>query len=167
MCTNNQHFAGPGAGLFTPGGGGLPRVLLCLLLLAISGRAQTMPIQHVVIIIKENRSFDHMFGTFPGANGATTGMAGSKQIPLGHAELVQGELGHGWSDSMQGIDHGKMDGFYKYAPHYAAYVQFQQTDIPNYWLYARILLSRTISSPRCTGGAFPTTCISRRQTQTT
>ncbi|MBI2238911.1 MAG: hypothetical protein HYU54_10370, partial [Actinobacteria bacterium] len=32
------------------------------------------PIKHVVFIIKENRSFDHMFGLFPGANGATTGM---------------------------------------------------------------------------------------------
>ena len=30
------------------------------------------PIQHVVIILKENRSFDNFFGTFPGANGATT-----------------------------------------------------------------------------------------------
>ncbi len=29
-------------------------------------------IQHVVFIIKENRSFDQYFGTFPGANGATT-----------------------------------------------------------------------------------------------
>src|SRR6202035_1292996 len=26
-------------------------------------------IQHVIYIVKENRSFDHMFGLFPGANG--------------------------------------------------------------------------------------------------
>src|SRR6266852_8138726 len=30
------------------------------------------PIQHIIFMIKENRSFDSMFGTFPGANGATT-----------------------------------------------------------------------------------------------
>jgi phospholipase C len=27
------------------------------------------PIQHVVIIVKENHTFDNYFGTFPGANG--------------------------------------------------------------------------------------------------
>ncbi len=30
------------------------------------------PIQHIIILLKENRTFDSMFGTFPGANGATT-----------------------------------------------------------------------------------------------
>ncbi|CAM5697041.1 alkaline phosphatase family protein [Mycolicibacterium aubagnense] len=29
------------------------------------------PIEHVVIIVKENHTFDNYFGTFPGANGAT------------------------------------------------------------------------------------------------
>ena len=29
------------------------------------------PIQHIVLIIKENHTFDNYFGTFPGANGAT------------------------------------------------------------------------------------------------
>ena len=29
-------------------------------------------IQHIVFIMKENRSFDNYFGTFPGANGATS-----------------------------------------------------------------------------------------------
>ena len=31
---------------------------------------KTVPIEHVVIIIKENHCFDNYFGTFPGANGA-------------------------------------------------------------------------------------------------
>jgi hypothetical protein len=31
--------------------------------------AQTLPIQHVVVIMQENRSFDSYFGTFPGADG--------------------------------------------------------------------------------------------------
>ncbi|HEY6280463.1 MAG TPA: alkaline phosphatase family protein, partial [Burkholderiales bacterium] len=29
------------------------------------------PIQHVVIIVKENHCFDNYFGTFPGADGMT------------------------------------------------------------------------------------------------
>ncbi|MGC1758351.1 MAG: alkaline phosphatase family protein, partial [Candidatus Cybelea sp.] len=31
------------------------------------------PIQHVIMIVQENRSFDNLFATFPGANGATRG----------------------------------------------------------------------------------------------
>jgi Phosphoesterase family len=32
------------------------------------------PIKHVIIIMQENRSFDHYFGTFPGANGIPAGV---------------------------------------------------------------------------------------------
>src|SRR5687767_15855965 len=32
------------------------------------------PIKHVVFLIKENRTFDHLFGRFPGARGVTVGM---------------------------------------------------------------------------------------------
>ncbi|HEY3477775.1 MAG TPA: alkaline phosphatase family protein, partial [Streptomyces sp.] len=41
--------------------------------------AQT-PIKHVVIILKENRSFDEYFGKFPGANGATQGTMSNGQV---------------------------------------------------------------------------------------
>src|SRR5260221_12794377 len=42
-------------------------------------------IQHIVYIIKENRSFDNYFGTFPGAAGATSGlMSTCERILLGH-----------------------------------------------------------------------------------
>src|SRR5215831_6560115 len=32
-------------------------------------RPELAKIQHVIIIMQENRSFDHYFGTFPGADG--------------------------------------------------------------------------------------------------
>src|SRR5205807_4986341 len=44
--------------------------------------ATRWPIKHVVFIVKENRSFDNMFGLFPGADGATTGRVGNKVVPL-------------------------------------------------------------------------------------
>src|SRR6478736_8878039 len=48
-----------------------------------SSRPGLMKIEHVVFIIKENRSFDTYFGTFPGADGATTGVISSGEtIPL-------------------------------------------------------------------------------------
>src|SRR5436309_12129943 len=34
------------------------------------GKKAKRPIEHVVIIVKENHGFDNYFGTFPGANGA-------------------------------------------------------------------------------------------------
>jgi phospholipase C len=34
-------------------------------------QAQPNPVEHVVIIMKENHTFDNYFGTFPGANGMT------------------------------------------------------------------------------------------------
>ena len=53
---------------------------LCLVLAAVSGPATAQTqlqlaqtyIQHVIVIMQENRSFDHYFGTFPGADGAFT-----------------------------------------------------------------------------------------------
>ena len=35
--------------------------------------ASGSPIQHVVVLIQENRSFDNLFAGFPGADGATRG----------------------------------------------------------------------------------------------
>jgi len=35
----------------------------------VRARAAPRPVDHVVLIIKENHSFDNYFGTFPGADG--------------------------------------------------------------------------------------------------
>ena len=40
-------------------------------------------IQHIIFILKENRTFDTYFGTYPGADGATMSMVGNgRLIPL-------------------------------------------------------------------------------------
>src|SRR5207247_5552624 len=70
---------------------------------------QETPIRHVVFIVKENRSFDHMFGRFPGANGATHGKISTGQIlPLAHAPDAALNYGHGWvaaHDAMRSEEH--------------------------------------------------------------
>ncbi|HEY1428410.1 MAG TPA: alkaline phosphatase family protein, partial [Candidatus Tumulicola sp.] len=40
-----------------------------------ANRSNVVPhtISHVVIVVQENRSFDNLFATFPGADGATSG----------------------------------------------------------------------------------------------
>jgi phospholipase C len=92
------------------------------------------PIQHIVIFYKENRTFDSMFGTFPGANGATTYKDKSGVThPLGHEALsLPHDLCHSYQCAKKAEDGGKMDGFVS-----NGLVQFQQGDIPNYWKLAQ------------------------------
>jgi len=131
------------------------RQLIALLFLGLSCFAQGNPIQHVVFIIKENRSFDAYFGQFPGANGATSGLiSDGTRIPLAHAsDPYVHDIGHLWWSAIEVVDGGKMDRFdlnYQGSVQgdYQAYTQMNQDDIPNYWTYAQnfVLADNTFSS---------------------
>jgi phosphoesterase family protein len=71
------------------------------------------PIKHVVFLIKENRTFDHLFGTFPGANGVSTGTAFGQPRTLtrGTDGRLPGDLPHGYTEALAAWNEGKMDGF--------------------------------------------------------
>ncbi len=100
-------------------------------------------IQHIVIMVKENRTFDNMFGTFPGANGATTYDCKGQILPMNHEpDHLKADLGHTWQNATAAYDNGLMDKFCKNvdAKQYGIDVsdaQFLQADIPNYWQYAQ------------------------------
>jgi phospholipase C len=79
-------------------------------------------LQHLIFIVQENRSFDHYFGTFPGADGIP--MRNGKPavcVPdpvLGHCsrpyhDTSQVDLGgpHAQPDSIQDVAGGAMNGF--------------------------------------------------------
>lgn len=72
-------------------------------------------IQHVVIVVQENRSFDNLFATFPGADGATEGLeklaSGDQEVPLKPGKLKFSNFGHRYSSFLREYDNGKMDGF--------------------------------------------------------
>ncbi len=102
------------------------------------------PIQHIVLMVKENHTFDNYFGTFPGANGATTYTTANGYVrKLNHEldNLYQG-IGHTADDAHLAYDNGKMDKFalipgaIQQDVDYAD-SQFYQSDIPNYWSYAQ------------------------------
>jgi phospholipase C len=38
-------------------------------------------IEHVIMVVQENRSFDHYFGTYPGADGSSSTSHGSRSRP--------------------------------------------------------------------------------------
>src|SRR5579872_174080 len=107
--------------------------------------ADLSSIQHIVFIVKENRTFDNYFGTFPGADGATTGTLSTGQvIPLGHQPDLSfpWDINHGWGSAQEGIDGGRMDHFdlnegANVNGNLLAYTQLTQADIPNYFIYAK------------------------------
>ena len=90
--------------------------------------AKSNPIKHVVIAIQENRSFDNLFATFPGADGTTVGAAAAMPpsiaqscstpitrpttVPLQETGLAASvDLDHIYVGYKTELDGGKMDGF--------------------------------------------------------
>jgi len=78
-----------------------------------TSRAVSSPIQHVLILVQENRSFDNLFATFPGADGARYGYThvgkriALKASPLGTTWVID----HTYATYRIDYDRGKMDGF--------------------------------------------------------
>ncbi|HYU45158.1 MAG TPA: alkaline phosphatase family protein [Terriglobales bacterium] len=134
--------------------------LAAFLFLATAAICQS-PIQHVVVIMLENRSFDHLFGTYPGANGATKGtLSTGAVVQLSHAPDAAKNSDHGWTGSILAIDNGKMDKFDLLfgckppASYTVCYSQYWQSDIPNLWAYAQhyVLADNFFSSIK--GGSY-------------
>ncbi len=122
-------------------------------------------IQHVVIIMQENRSFDHYFGTYPGADGipmqngvptvcAPDPRSGQCVKPFHDPHDLNRGGPHSAKDAVADIDGGKMDGFVAEArPRRGCNGTFDPNcggtgepdvmgyhdarEIPNYWTYAR------------------------------
>lgn len=102
------------------------------------------PIRHIVIIDKENRSFDEMFGLFPGADGAhTVELASGKVVPLGHTpDHTLLDIGHAGDAAAFAVDGGRMDRFDQLPGAIqngqdVANSQLHPSDIPAYWRLAR------------------------------
>jgi phospholipase C len=97
------------------------------------------PIKRVIYLMLENRSFDNLFGRFPGANGTTVGVDLGKERPLIPCpEWLPGDLQHDRDAGIEQINGGSLDAFSRgvYGPIYA-YSQFDEPAIPNYWHWAR------------------------------
>jgi phospholipase C len=99
-------------------------------------------IQHIVIIVKENHTFDNYFGTFPGANGATNGMISTGQIvQLGHTPDTPRDIAHSYDAAVEAIDGGKMDRFdliggASVNGDLLSYSQYNASDLTSYFSYA-------------------------------
>jgi phospholipase C len=103
-----------------------------------------IPIKHVVIIVKENHTFDNYFGSFPGAAGTSTcAYSNGTTFPCGHApDATPRDLDHGHDAALTDWNHGLMNGFdltsgTSVNGDNLGYAQYHESDIPNYWQYAR------------------------------
>ncbi len=124
-------------------------------------------LHHIVIIMQENRSFDHYFGTFPGADGIPMRSPGVPAVcvpdPAAHTCLapyhdtsdVNGGGPHWSGDALADLNGGRMDGFVGQAERAVSGCQnlddpscrgtrvtdvmgyHDAREIPNYWAYAR------------------------------
>ncbi len=113
-------------------------------------------IQHVVVIMQENRSFDEYFGMYPGVDGIPLDANGTPTtcVPdpktqtcvYPYHDPSDINLGgpHNGQDNQADIDGGKMDGFIANAESQGATPAQADTvmgyklrsDLPNYWAYA-------------------------------
>ncbi len=102
------------------------------------------PIQHIVIVVQENRSFDNLFMGYPGANTRNYGYDHNgnvvflTQVPL----YQQYDLSHSPAAFQTEYDNGNLDGFdlepsgnHQNDPNYA-YQYTQQSDVVPYWQLA-------------------------------
>jgi phospholipase C len=108
-------------------------------------------IRHVVYLIKENRTFDHMFGRFPGADGATVGYTcDGREVPLLPAADDTPGPNHSFQGGLRAINGGRMNCFDELdgGERLQSYVQFRAQDLPAYWTYAEnyVLADRFFSS---------------------
>ena len=86
---------------------------------APAAKAIDMPLKHFVYIIQENITFDHYFGTYPGANGIPKGVkfayrpGGAPEVAPFHLTQthIPHDLNHSWQAAHVSADGGKMDGF--------------------------------------------------------
>lgn len=108
-------------------------------------------IRHVVFLVKENRAFDHMFGLYPGADGARTGRTcDGGRVPLVRAADDSPGPNHSFEGGLRAINGGRMNCFDQLDGGEAlqSYIQYHRDQIPSYWAYARryVLADRFFSS---------------------
>jgi phospholipase C len=103
------------------------------------------PVDTVIFLVKENRTFDIYFGKYPKANGVTTGrICDGGTIPLAPMlDISTPDITHAWNAAITSYADGGMNCFDQItnAKHPnggpLGYQVADQADIPNYWSLAQ------------------------------
>jgi phospholipase C len=97
------------------------------------------PIKRAIYVMLENRSFDNLFGRFPGARGTTVGVKFGEEVPLGPCpQWLPGDLPHDRAAHLNNVNGGTYDGFGigQFGDPWA-YTTFDERAVANYWRLAR------------------------------
>jgi phospholipase C len=120
-------------------------------------------LQHIVVIIQENRSFENFFAGYPGADAPTYGYAlkNGKRVKIRlQAITFDGpDLDHNWYASIVDWDNGRMDGFDAFGrappnPPNPAYSYVKKELIAPYWAMAQQYVLLDHLFPTEFGGSF-------------
>ena len=126
---------------------------------AADGGPVSFPIDHVIVIVKENHTFDNYFGSFPGADGTSTFVRSDGGTgACGHApQVMLRDLDHSHSGGLVDWNDGGMNGFDLIPANTddLEYAQYQESDIPNYWAYARTFTLADKFFAEMIGPSFP------------
>jgi phospholipase C len=121
-----------------------------------------MPIKHVVVVVKENHTFDNYFGSFPGAEGTSTcKKSDGTTVTCPHApDKTPRDMSHAHGSGLTDWNNGKMDGWDLVDGSTKngddlAYAQYHEEDIPNYWQYARTFTLADHFFSEMIGPSFP------------
>lgn len=135
---------------------------------------QKIPIEHVVVVMKENRSYDHIFGALskshPDAEAvpptfSNKDAAGNDVKPFHSATTcIPTDPGHQWVDMHNQVNGGAMDGFVTNAastafpgPSDGHFVMgyYDETDLPFYYFLAKTYALADRHFPSVLAGTFP------------
>jgi phospholipase C len=147
--------------------------------IAYVNAATTLPvgkyIKHVVIIVQENRTFDNIFGGYPGSDSKKIGdevpELSNPREPNSAPQLIKlqtttfvaekQDLPHGWAPAIVDWNQGKMDGFNFYpaaspsdAPGNLAYAILVKSQVGPYWQMANQYVLLDHMFPTMFGGSF-------------
>jgi len=105
------------------------------------------PIQHVIVVMQENRTFDNYFWTFPGTLGYNSSLCmplrptkpsmGCEKPHLANSTALSSDLPHTWTSTWAAYNNGSMNGFLAAAGDNSEVMDYYDNrSIPNLWTYA-------------------------------
>ncbi len=119
------------------------------------------PIRYVVVLVKENHTFDSLFGAYPGVDGASAARlsdGGTRPLTPMPQGTLDGNPAHEHPAAVTSYDHGAMDGF-DLVPQptdpLLPFEQYTKATIPNYYAYADQYVLCDAFFSTTLGGSFP------------
>lgn len=101
-------------------------------------------LDHIIVVLQENHTFDNYFGSYPGANG-TTGknicipedrISKNCVSPYHDTDLTPLDMNHNWKSAHEDYNNGLMDGFVYSEGNRETMGYYDRNDLSHYWKVA-------------------------------